>query len=571
MTFSLFKILFSNMVSFEDFFTNFKKGPKGIGKNLLIIILFLYCFGVFGFIYINTMLNLYSALAASGKTYIMPVTALMAGSVITFFFGFLSVATNYCTGAGEEQLLAMPLTAKQIFSAKFWISVVADSVFGVLLLAVASIIYGVKEGLLINPGFYIGFLVSALTVCVVSIAVIFGLLIIILTLIPALRKKSILQGVASFLVIILAAGGGMIGSITGSSVESNAINMGELIINSSIGQFAETKAMQLFGNALSGNWISILIMAAVCVFVIFVIVPLLSPLYIKTLNGFSDVKTKKIDSKEVEKVLHTEIKANSIFKTVFIRDVRTVLREPSFFANGPLLVLLLPIIMIFPLAITFMQSGENLKELGGFIKEYLTNEDLMVTIGYYITLALSAFVIFMGNSTSLASTAFSREGKSLYDLKAMPIDNKIIVYAKFLHVFIYVIIADIVLILFACGIFAGLGIADTIPVLIPCFIKMIILSGLASVVLIVSEMFIDTVNPKLNWENPIAAFKQNVNSMISLFVTISVVAIYVLVGIFVVPSNTIGFLILSGIFLVIAIPLSIIYIKYASKRISTIQ
>lgn len=570
MTFSLFKILYSNMASFGEFIANFKKGPKGIAKNLLILILFLYCVGVFGFIYINTMVNLYNALEASGKTYIMPVSAMFIAFMITFFFGFLSVATNYCTGAGEEQLLSLPLTAKQIFSAKFWIAVVADSVFGVVLLAVASIIYGIKKGLFTKPGFYVGFLVSSLTLCVISIAVIFAALILVLTLIPSLRKKNFLQGIASFFVILFAAGGGMIGSMTGASIESETLDIGALIVNSSVGKVAETKAMQVFGNALAGNWLSILAMAAVCAVVIFGIVPLLAPLYIRTLNGFSDVKTKRIDSKEAEKMMKTEIKVNSVFKSLFYRDVKTVLREPAFFANGPLLVLILPVIMIVPIGFSLVSAGEGLKELGFAIRDFL-HSDLYKTQGiYYISLALSGFIIFMGNGTSIASTSFSREGKSIYDLKALPVRNELIVLAKFAHAFVYIIVSNIIIDLIACVVFGVIGIADEIAVLTPCFLRILVLSSLVSLVLIFTEMFIDTANPKLNWENPIAAFKQNVNSIIAVFVTMTVTAIFVVLGVFLLPKNTIGFFIMCAIFLLIAAPLGTVYFKYATKRISTI-
>lgn len=570
MTFSLFKILFSNMVSFDDVIANFKKGPKGIAKNLLIFLLFVYCFGVFGLLYVNTMLNMYNGLVAAGKTYIMPVAAVFVALVITFFFGFLSVATNYCTGSGEEQLLAMPLSAKQIFTAKFWISVVSDSIFGVLLLAVAAIIYGAKEGLFTKPGFYVGFIVSALTLCLVSIAVIFGLFVIILTFVPALRKKNIMQGVASFLVIIFAGFGGMIGSATGANVSSDALNLGNLLVNSSVGRLAETKAMQIFGNGLAGNWLSILVMAALSAFVIFVIVPLLAPLYIKTLNGFTDVKTKKIDAIEAEKVLKTELKSNSIFKTVFTRDIKTVLREPAFFANGPLLILILPLIMIVPVMFTLVSQGENLKVLGESLEYILHIESFKTTGTYYFSIGLSAFVTFMGNGTSLAATSFSREGKSLYDLKAMPIKNSTIVLAKFLHAFMYVIVGDITIIIFAVIIFAALGIPAEIIVLIPCFLRMILLSAVISVALIVGEMFLDTANPKLNWENPIAAVKQNVNSIISVFITLSVIIIFALLAFLILPQNDIGYAILVGVFIVIAVPLSLGYLKYAEKRLNTI-
>lgn len=570
MTFSLFKILYSNMASFGEFFTNFKKGPKGIAKNILILILFLYCLCVFGFMYINTMVNLYNNLEASGRTYIMPVCALFIGLIITFFFGFLSVATNYCTGAGEEQLLSLPLTARQIFSAKFWISVVADSVFGVILLAVASIIYGYKEGLFTKPGFYFGFLISSLTLCVVSIAVIYAALILVLTLVPSLRKKNFLQGIASVFVIILAAGGGMAGSLTGSTTSNEVINIGDLIVNSSLGKLAQTKPMQIFGNALAGNWISILFMVLLCAVIIFGIVPLLAPLYIKTLNGFTDVKTKKIDAAEAEKLLKTELKANSIFRAVFNRDVRTVLREPAFFANGPLLILILPIVMVIPMVVGFMSAGEDLLELGYAIQELLYSDRFKTSGSYYAVLALTGFVVFMGNSTSIAATSFSREGKSLYDLKAMPIKNDIIVLAKFAHAYAYILISNIIIDLVCCGIFFGLKISSEIYMIVPCFVKVFLISTIVSLVLIFAEMFIDTANPKLNWENPIAAFKQNINSIIAVFVTMTVTAIFVVLGVFVLPANNIGYLILCGIFLLIAAPLGTLYFKYASKRISTI-
>ena len=140
--------------------------------------------------------------------------------------------------------------------------------------------------------------------------------------------------------------------------------------------------MQVFGNALAGNWLSILAMAAVCAVVIFGIVPLLAPLYIRTLNGFSDVKTKRIDSKEAEKMMKTEIKVNSVFKSLFYRDVKTVLREPAFFANGPLLVLILPVIMIVPIGFSLVSAGEGLKELGFAIRDFL-HSDLYKTKGIY--------------------------------------------------------------------------------------------------------------------------------------------------------------------------------------------
>ncbi len=82
-------------------------------------------------------------------------------------------------------------------------------------------------------------------------------------------------------------------------------------------------------------------------------------------------------------------------------------------------------------------------------------------------------------------------------------------------------------------------------------------------------MFIDTVNPKLEWENPIAAFKQNVNSIIAVFAAIILDGLFVLLGVVVLPHTMIGLSILIGVFVVIAAPLGVLYFKYAEKRITT--
>lgn len=571
MTFSLFKILFSNMASFDEFLANFKKGPKGIAKNFLIFLLVIYCICVFGFLYIDTMDSIYNSLAVKNQTYVMPVFALVIGFFVTIFFGFLSVSTNYCTGAGEEQLLSLPLTPKQIFAAKFWISVLADSLFGVSLLAVASGIYGYREGLLQNPLFYVGFLISALALVVVAIVIIYTAFVLVLTIIPSLRKKEFLQGIASFFVIIIALGSGMIGGVTGgSTVDSEMLDLGQMLVNSSFGQIAKVPFMQLISSALSGKIVSILIMALICALIIFVFVPLLAPLYIKTLNGFTDVKTKKLNSEETEQMLKTGVKQTSILRALFYRDVKTVLREPAFFANGPLIIIIFPVIFIFVFAINFMKMGEGLGQLTASFKELINSEMFLTKGTYYVVLALSAVTVFMGNSTSIAASSFSREGKGFYDLKAMPIKNQTIVLAKTIHAYLYVVVSNLFIDIIAIVAFFALGLVEELSIFAPCFVKAFILSSLVSLVLIFAEMFIDTANPKLNWENPTAAFKQNVNSIISIFLTMTVTAVFAVCGIILLSANTIGYVILCAIFALIAAPLGTVYFKYASKRINTI-
>ena len=68
------------------------------------------------------------------------------------------------------------------------------------------------------------------------------------------------------------------------------------------------------------------------------------------------------------------------------------------------------------------------------------------------------------------------------------------------------------------------------------------------------------------WETPTAAFKQNVNAVVSSFISMGVVAIFVVL-IFIMPKNTIGMLLIIAIFAVISAPLGYFYFKYAVKKI----
>ena len=190
----------------------------------------------------------------------------------------------------------------------------------------------------------------------------------------------------------------------------------------------------------------------------------------------------------------------------------------------------------------------------------------MLRFKHYATLIIAALAIFMGNCTNVASTSFSREGKALYDLKAMPIEPDTIVLVKFWHAFMYCIVSSVIIALYFIGAVALLRIPLAASEITSMLVKACILNLLVSLVLVFGEMFIDTINPKLQWENPTAAFKQNVNAVVSSFISMGVVGIFIVLMIFL-PKTNLGMLIIGLIFAVIAAPLGYFYFRYAIKRI----
>lgn len=573
MTTSVFRIFASNIFSFNGITDNVKKGGKGIAKSILLGILFLYVIVVFVAMYSVLMYSIYGSLKTANTTRLMPVLCMIAAVCVIFFFGLSSVATNYFTGNGEEQFLSMPITPTQLFGAKFGVSVASDALLGFGVFAIGAAIYGYNEHLLTNPLFYAGVIVSSLSISLVAIAVIYFVLIMLLYFVPALRKKNFLTGIASVFIIAFAACYGYVNSQFGFVVGGGNMEQITRVTNPIILYFnamdEKLAFLKFISDALNGKVLSILLLLAISALIIFVYIPLMGKLYVKTFNGFSDIKAKKLTTEKAEEAIK-EIKTNSVFKAFYLRDLRTVLREPTFFANGPLMIILLPIIMAVAMGFSFAMEGESLSILKAELANGIMNMDFagLEKVKYYIILIAAAAANFMGNGTSIASSSFSREGKSMYDLKAMPVTNLMLAKVKFWHALTYVFVSDVITIVYLLLAKILLEVPFESSMVMQICLMIVIVNTAVSLPIIFIDMFLDTANPKLNWENPTAAFKQNMNSMIGVFATLIIDASFVILGIFVLPKSMLGLIILAVIFIVIGAPLGAGYFKYADKRIT---
>lgn len=571
MLFKVFKIFASNIFSFNGLLSESEKKSKIILRAVLIGITFLYIAVIYGAMYIYTMITTYKNLKITGQTELMPVICFVMASVLVFVIGFLSVANNYFTGKGEEELLSMPLKPVEIFGAKIGVSFITDSILGMLILAAGGVIFGYNEGLLSNPSFYVGLLVSVLTVSIVLVYIIYLLLVLVLFFIPALRKKSLLNWLAIFSVLIFVSIYSFLSTRVdfASNSEQNMKNA-VLLANLARRLVNTLPFIKWLSSALIGDWAAILMLTVTFILVTFAFIPLTATLYVRTLNGFTDVKTKKLSEVQAEKILKRDAKAGSVTKALFLRDVRTVFREPTFFSNGPLALVLLPLIILISFWFGVRNSGGmELSDLRFKLSVFFLSADFITLekVRYFIILGGSAAAIFLANSTNVASTSFSREGKAFYCLKAMPIKKDSIIFVKFIHAFLYSIIAFFIVALQMLFAAAYLQIPFSVKEKLLIFFSIFIIESLFSSILIFLEMLIDTLHPKLEWENPVAAFKQNLNTIFSIFLTMGLIVLFLLLGIIVFPKNNIGLIILILFLILIAIPLGLCYWKYAVKKI----
>nr|MCR4578817.1 hypothetical protein [Treponema sp.] len=433
-----------------------------------------------------------------------------------------------------------------------------------------SIVYGLKLGLLVNPLFYIGLISVFLAFSSLILAVIYILLIGLLLLFPFLRKKSVLTGIASFLIIIFAASYGFLTGFSSATMDFSSTSTMTMPLALRLSAAVDKIPFIHFcGSALDGKVLPVLILLALSALVIFGLLPLFASLYAKTLAGFADVKSKRLSKEKAEAVIK-ESKINTAFKSLLIRDVRTVFREPSFFANGPLMVFLFPLILIVSTTVPVIVEGPE-GGLGALVSAarstYLqTSPEKLNNIFFYASIAISGIMYFSGTSSNVACTAFSREGKSLSNLKAMPVTFETILKVKFWHSMLYIFVDQIIFALLLT--IANLIFGSLIPfsLLIRYFLAMCVLTIAASIPLIFTDLILDAANPKLNWENPAAAFKQNFNAVIGMLCSILMIGIMVGLGMLF-PKSINSLIYISAIFIVIGAPLGALYFRYGVKRL----
>jgi len=444
MSWKLLKIYLKNMYAPGAFFEGFKKGPKAIIKNILLILVAIYISVVFIAMFLSMAFGMYNTLEAVEKVQNMPSIAILISAFAILFFGFTSIATNYYTGAGDDQFFAMPLSMKDIFRAKFFMSFITDALFSGLIFSILSLVYGLKLGLLVNPLFYIGLISVFLAFSSLILSVIYILLIGLLLLFPFLRKKSVLTGIASVLIILFAASYGFLTGFSSATMDFSSTSAMTMPLALRLSSVAEKiPFIRFLASALNGKLLPIVILLALSALVIFGLLPLFASLYAKTLAGFADVKSKRLSKEKAEAVIK-ESKINTAFKSLLIRDVRTVFREPSFFANGPLMVFLFPLILIVSTTVPVIVEGPE-GGLGALVSAarsaYLqTSPEKLNNIFYYASLIISGIMYFSGTSSNVACTAFSREGKSLSNLKAMPVTFETILKVKFWHSMLYIFV-----------------------------------------------------------------------------------------------------------------------------------
>lgn len=473
------------------------KEKKGRTIGMFIAILFLVVYlGVMLYIIETNMMDILIRMQMPEMLISMAVMLTTAGTLIMSFFFVLS---SLYLGRDAAYLAALPLKPRTILSAKLvqvWIS---ETCIDALILLPACILYAVKVG--VDALFWVRLIPVWLLISLLPICVIAFLSSLLIRLSALWKHREILLTVSGIAVLIAYMFLMMnIGGITGDAADG-----GQMLENFVKSNTARIEGMtKLFPPAA---WAAEgLLGQNIGMFIVWILISLAAPVVTVWLLGYSYRKLsmmqtetpgsgkKKLTGKE-------SFASGSQLKACCLRELKTILRVPSY-ATNILPVCFMPLLMVIMILIV---GGKSAGENGEGFLALFQNMNPALVMGI-----LAAVMAYMSGMNPALSTAVTREGKGHDFLTALPVSPHTFIRAKFIVGFgmgMLGIVAAAIALIFT---FHGLELAIILATIL-CVMFSFLNAAMA--------LSRDIKKPRLDWVTEQEAVKQNFGVLISMLVS----------------------------------------------------
>ena len=464
-------------------------------KAALLVLLSVYIGGSFLFVFGTMAVNLYKALRPLGMPQLLFDLELSALFFFIFISSFLLTLSTYSAGDIEQTLRAMPIPSRIFFGAKFFAHCLPALLFSFCFLGTAAVVYGMYEHS--PPYFYMAAFIGALLFPLPVVGLCYLIHIAVMRTTRIFKNKRLIMLITGLLGCVLAIG------INYLAQSANALHGGGTAaflayrphITSVIRYvlpirfFADALAAESLGSMLV-SFISYLL---ICAAVPAALIAALSGVYEKSLDGFDEKKLKKLSVQETNRLIRSGFVRRPVFTALILREIRMMNREPAYLLNGPFMIVLFPLIF----GIMYLTGRRSLPPEAASL--------MQGDFGMPLTGVCGAF---LGATTGIAATAVSRDAKNIGFIKSLPLPLKRYMQAKLAHAMLFSGIGSLIgtgglSFVFSLGLFNA----------VLAFVIAISLALLCNLI----ALMLDTARPKLRWDTPAAAVKQNFNRIIMFF------------------------------------------------------
>ena len=422
--------------------------------------------------------------------------------VFTFIFSFNVILNELYFTGDIENLLPLPIKPREIVGAKIASIFCAESLVQLLVIFFSVIGFFFALGLSFK-NFLLGIL-GMITLPMIPIIYCSIISLLIMSFTRFIKNKETIRKVGLvFVLAVLMLFVYFLGALQNFDLElyiEGFVNGDQTFLHVMRGILPH---INLFIDILvTGSIRSLLLYILVNIGFIVVLLGLADVCYFKGVVGLSskDTESKK-SSSNILKNIKVENPTNSYFK----KEIFTLFRTSSYFLYFILINFIWPIFVYVICKLKFPDL--TLSKLKNLVTS-TDNNTLIIIFMFVIGVS-----ILLPALNSIASSSFSREGKNFYFMKYIPMDYSSQVSVKLLVSFI---IAFIGVNAFSLIFYLVIGLKVSLS-----FIFLII-SFLAILFICSLGIIIDSINPKLVWDDELNALRENSNNFIVMGISIFV-------------------------------------------------
>ena len=477
-----------------------KKRSKAFGVVMGILIVCLIFIPVVFFVGFMVYALTNGLVTLGGEESVSAGLALMLHIVALFsvVFGFSVVMSVFYFSSDLNYLLPLPIHPMKIVGAKLASTMLSENVMECLL--VFSALMGFMIGYGFNPPVGSGINAVSIIAAIVGVAT-FPVLpicycaiicMIVMYFSKFLKNKDRVSKITAFstiaILIVLVVCLNLSNGFDTNKFVSQLVNNELGLVNVLNKIFIN---VPLLSKAMAGSIAALLLYIAVNAIAVGIVMLLASKLYLKAviaIGGGEGASSSKADSADLEK----HFKESSHLMTYFKKELKILVRTPAYLTNCVGINLIWP---IFIYLFVVLQKQSNF--LGEALERLRYGDETTVL---YATLVVFGVSVILTALNCLASSAITREGRHFEVMKYMPVPIMTQINAKAL---VSIVISGSGLIVYIITACALLGIDFRFAS------YSVLLSILAVIYSTYLGIYIDTMNPKLIWEDEVNALRGN--------------------------------------------------------------
>lgn len=504
------KFLLKQNLSLNYMLYKAKNDKKSRRMFILFIIVILMCIPSY-VATIRSIVGIFEGFQQLMMESLFIVMAIFISILSIFLFGIFQFIGYFYFSNDVRILTPLPIKPKNYLLSKFFFIYLIELLISVFLVLPFFIIYGIKQGIALYH--WLGIIITFFLMPIIPLIIVGFITVILMSLTNLTRNRDALRLIGYTVVLVVA----FIFQITvyrnliPTSPEEQYDLFERLAENSQyfLDKFAlYYPVSKLISLSISGSFIEV-ILSIICLFGLSFIFVYLFSLFLQLV--FINSYLKELDNPtRKKKIKERQIKGrgNTIFAIAKI-DFNTLLKVPIYLFNTFALLIIVPVVLI--ISVVFVQQS-GASELDQIVSLYQKYREIF-WLG--VTLALTVLSTWI----PIAPTSFSREGKTNWIMRTLPITSREHILGRLLVPFVTQIVFNLELIILVWISLYSKGITDIDNIIYG--VIALVLALVMSVPLLLTGLYIDLSRPMLAWDTPQRAIKQNMNVLIQMGIGIA--------------------------------------------------